>query len=524
MISRRLAVAAAIAVAGAGAAAAVVEASGMAQRIPAGVRVDGVSVGGLSPEEAAQRVEAYARGAAARPIVLQGPEHTITTTGADLRARARVSEALGAASAGRVGLIRRWLGRGESRDLVLRYDVPAASVETLAQQLGAAAAVDAAVTVDAAGVHVREAEEGRIVNATVLARRLSTLPHRVSVPTLASAPRITTSEAQTAATRARRLSDDPRELLIGSESVTLASRDLRALLLITRAEDGFRIEFDPVGLRQLLPPASAPRDAALAIEGERVRVVPARPGLTVDPEATAVALADSSQRTVRAAVAVVQPRITTSELAALGIREQISTFTTFYSPGQPRVVNIERACSVIDGTILRPGATFSMNEALGERTIAKGYVPAPQIAAGNSFVDSVGGGISQVATMLYNGAFFAGLELVEHQPHSLYIDRYPLGREATISWGGPELIFRNDWPAAVLIDLNASETSITVRFFSSRLGRRVDTETFTPYGHGGGGFSVDYTRRVYRGDRLLRNERYRVRYGVAAGARSPGGR
>ena len=167
-----------------------------------------------------------------------------------------------------------------------------------------------------------------------------------------------------------------------------------------------------------------------------------------------------------------------------------------------------------DGTILRPGETFSMNAVLGERTLAKGYVPAPQIS-GNSFSDSIGGGISQVATMLYNGAFFAGMELIEHHPHSLYIDRYPLGREATISWGGPELIFRNDWPAAVLIDLEASESAITIQFFSSRLGRRVVTETLPPFGHGGGGFTVEYTRRVYRGNSLVRNELYRVRYGIA---------
>jgi hypothetical protein len=514
VISRRLAVTAAIVVAAAGAATAVVEASGMAERIPAGVRVDGVPVGGLSPTEAAQRVEAYARQAAVRRIVVQGPERTVTTSGTELRARARVSEALDAARAGRVGPIRHWFGRGESRKLVLRYDMPPASVETLAQRLGVAAPVDAAVTVDAADVHVREAQAGRIVNARALALRLSTLPRRVIVPTLASAPRITTSEAVTAASRARRLTDHPRELLIGSDSHTLAPRDLRSLLLITRAEDGFRIEFDADRLRRLLPPASEPRDAALAIEGERVRIVPARPGLTVDPEATSVALADSSQRTVQAAVAVVPPRVTTSELAVLGIREQISTFTTFYPPGQPRVINIKRASSVIDGTILRPGATFSMNQVLGERTVEKGYVAAPQIV-GSSFADSVGGGISQVATMLYNGAFFAGLELIEHQPHSLYIERYPLGREATISWGGPELIFRNDWPAAVLIKLEAGMDSITVRFFSSKLERRVETETHTPFGHGGGGFTVDYTRHVYKGSTLIRDERYRVRYGVA---------
>ena len=395
---------------------------------------------------------------------------------------------------------------------MLRYDVPAASVESLAQRLAAAAAVDAAVTLDTAGVHVREAQQGRVVDTTALASQLSTLPRRLVVPTLPSSPRIGTSEAQSAARRARRLSDNPRTLLIGSDSHMLTPRNLRALLLITRAEDGFRIEFDPVKLRRLLPRASAPRDAELAIEGERVRVVPARPGLSVDPEATAVALADSSQRTVRAAVAVVPPGVTTGELTALGIREQISTFTTSYPPGQPRVVNIKRASSVIDGTILRPGATFSMNQILGERTLEKGYVAAPQIVGG-SFAASVGGGISQVATMLYNGAFFAGLELVEHLPHSLYIDRYPLGREATISWGGPELIFRNDWPAAVLIKLDARTDSITVRFFSSRLERRVQTETLPPFGHGGGGYTVDYTRRVSKGIMLIKDKRFRVLYG-----------
>ena len=215
-----------------------------------------------------------------------------------------------------------------------------------------------------------------------------------------------------------------------------------------------------------------------------------------------------------AAGSTAAPSVTTAQLTALGIRERVSQFTTYYPAGQPRVVNIQRASSVIDGTILRAGETFSMNEALGERTIEKGYVAAPQIS-GNGFSDSVGGGISQVATMLYNGAFFAGLQLVEHQPHSLYIDRYPLGREATISWGGPELIFRNDWPAAVLIKLDTTDTSIAVRFFSSPLGRRVETETSAPYGHGGGGFTVEYTRRVYEGERLRRNERYVVRYGTA---------
>ena len=121
-----------------------------------------------------------------------------------------------------------------------------------------------------------------------------------------------------------------------------------------------------------------------------------------------------------------------------------------------------------------------MNEALGERTEAAGFVPAPTIFDGR-LVDSVGGGISQVATTLYNAAFFGGLELVAHTPHSLFIDRYPVGREATISWGGPELIFRNDWPAALLMKVAASDTAIAVTFYSSLLNRRVETTTSEPF-------------------------------------------
>ena len=213
----------------------------------------------------------------------------------------------------------------------------------------------------------------------------------------------------------------------------------------------------------------------------------------------------------------------------------VARFTTRYEPGQPRVTNIRRAAELLDGTVLRPGAVFSLNGALGERTTAKGFVPAPSISGGR-IVDSVGGGISQVATALYNAAFFAGLDLVAHTPHSFYIDRYPMGREATVSWGGPELIFRNDWNAPLRLRLNASERALTVRFYSARLGRRVETSTGEPYDvrppttvvvmnpnvspgaevvvqeAGEPGFTIEYTRRIYKGAKLIRHERFRTRY------------
>jgi vancomycin resistance protein YoaR len=213
----------------------------------------------------------------------------------------------------------------------------------------------------------------------------------------------------------------------------------------------------------------------------------------------------------------------------------VGSFTTPFPCCQPRVTNIRRAAQLLDGTVLPPHGRFSLNGALGERTIAKGFVPAPSISGGE-LVDSVGGGISQVSTTLYNAAFFSGLKLVAHTPHSFYISRYPPGREATISWGGPELIFVNDWPAPLRFRISVADTSITVRFYSQQLGRRVVSWSGKPHDYvqpttvlihnpglplgarrivqdyGPAGFTVEYGRRVYRNGVLRSNETWTTHY------------
>lgn len=492
-------------------------------RVREGAAIAGVAVGGMSAAEAEELVSARARQLATRSVVVVGPQGSLRTSGVTLRARPRVAAAIAVAGVQRFGWARDLLGSGRPRQVPLSWALDGGGVRRLARRLVRTVRPSpAAVVVDAGGVRVREGRVGYVVDVAALRTQLESLPALVRAPTIRIEPHVTAAEARATAQWVERLTGARRTVRLGTDATTLEPETLRALVRVRQSGGSLSVTFDEAGLAKLLPPSASPRDAEFRFRGAKVEIVPAVEGRALDVAATADRLADSDAATVEAAAQLVRPDVTTAELASLGIRDRVSEFTTEYQPGQPRVVNIRRAAAVIDGTIVRPGATFSMNEALGERTLAKGYVPAPQIA-GNSFVDSVGGGISQVATMLYNGAFFAGLELIEHQPHSLYIDRYPLGREATVSWGGPELIFRNDWAASVLIKLEATETSITVRFFSSRLARRVETETSVPYGHGGGSFAVDYTRRVYRGSRLARDERFRVRYGVAPGSGAPGG-
>ncbi len=200
-----------------------------------------------------------------------------------------------------------------------------------------------------------------------------------------------------------------------------------------------------------------------------------------------------------------------------------------------RVTNIHRAADILDRTVIPPGGRFSLNEALGQRTPERGFVEAPQIFGGK-LEDAVGGGVSQISTTMYNAAFFGGMRIDQHQPHQFYISRYPMGREATVSWGGPEMIWTNDWPAGVLIRMAYTDTSVTVRLYSSKLRRRVETKTLEPCCYvqprtfesvnaslapgttsvvqaaGPAGFTVEYTRKVYVGARLKRNERYKWRY------------
>ena len=114
----------------------------------------------------------------------------------------------------------------------------------------------------------------------------------------------------------------------------------------------------------------------------------------------------------------------------------MSSFTTHHPAGQPRVKNIHRIADLLQNTVILPGERFSLNEKVGPRTKAGGFVKAPVIYEGE-FTEDIGGGVSQFATTFFNAAFFGGYELVTHKAHTYYISRYPQGREATVPSPSP---------------------------------------------------------------------------------------
>lgn len=514
-------------------------------KLPRGATIDGVAVGGMSGGDARQAVLRAAASRVRRPIDLRGPDGNATTRGADVRAVPLVDEALQTADdRGVIGRVLARLGLRDGPDVELAYriaPVPAAELANRLDRRFGEPWRDARVVVEDEAIRVVEARAGSGIDRRAFRRALRALPASISLAIVPVRPVVSTAEAEVAATRIGRLLDGPRRVRYEDRESTLTPRRLRALVRTERADGTLELSLDPKGLHASLRPRLgrfevAPRDATFWVGTNRAHVVPSRRGHTLDLERISRSLVTNLESTTHLArFARTEPELTTEEAEALDIRERISEFTTYYSCCQPRVTNIQRAAELLDGTILRPDKTFSLNEALGKRTVEKGFVSAPQIFNAR-LEEAVGGGISQVATTLYNAAFFAGIALVAHQAHQFYISRYPMGREATVSWGGPELVFRNNWPAAILIKVRASSSSISVRFYSRRLGRRVETTTGEPYAYvaprsirtrnsslppgtvqtiqsaGESGFSVQYTRKVYKGTDLVKDERYTVRY------------
>ncbi len=219
------------------------------------------------------------------------------------------------------------------------------------------------------------------------------------------------------------------------------------------------------------------QDASFRVSAGTVTIVPSQDGVGPDIESLAKeltrVLSGDDNRSVELRTRRVEPEITTDDAKAMGIKERLSTYTTTYvSSNKPRVNNIHTLAAALDGTLIPPGGVFSFNETIGPRTAAKGYQEAPAIVNGK-LVPQLGGGICQVGTTIFNAVFESGLPVVERKNHSFYISHYPKGRDATVSWGGPDFKFKNDTEQWVLVATGVSSSSLTISIYGTDPGYDV---------------------------------------------------
>ena len=511
--------------------------AGAQDKTPRGTTVAGVEVGGLTltaaagalREGLAERVEA--------PITIEVDGEEQAATPAELGLGVDYVASVRQAGTGRswdpVWLWDYYTG-GEDLDPVVTVAEMTMSdyLAGLAESAGRPAR-DGKVTFQGTRVRTVKPRDGRAIDPeqareAIVAAYLAEDP-TASLDLVATLPDIDEADVRSAVEEfANPAMSAPVTLAFGDSRVRLLPRDFVAALSLRPSNGELVPHIDQNKLLRLVDDqvasdGGAPVDATVVLDGGRPRVVPAKPGVRFVPaEVTAAFTAALTQpegeREGKVTSEVRQPDFSTADARALKIVEEVSTFTTYFPYAEYRNVNIGRAMELINGTVLKPGETFSLNQTVGERTAENGFVKGFIIEDG-IFKEDFGGGVSQSATTTFNAAFFAGLEDVEHKPHSFYIDRYPVGREATVAWPTVDLKFKNNTPYGILIEASitpsssAAQGSATVTMWSTKYWeitssvsdrynftepetRRLDTEDCYP-NEGYGGFDVDVTRHFH---------------------------
>ncbi|MGA5064316.1 VanW family protein [Streptomyces exfoliatus] len=460
--------------------------------ISAGTRVAGVDIGGMSRAQAEARLAAEAPAAWSAPIPVKVGDRATTVEPASAGLTvdlAKTADLAADPSRDPFTVIGRLFSSGE-REIrpVFAYDADKAQ----AAVAGLAKKNDRAVREGSVAFREGKAVATRSVTGQKLdtGRAVETL--RAAYPATGSAPvvlPVTMTEPKLPAAEVDRFLDSyaepavsgPVTLTAGSERLRIAPATLGDHLTV-KAENG-RLDAaldaeallrDPDVARPIASLTGAPVEASLGVRDGRVVVESeGRPG----HEVTAKALGDAvrplltrtgeAARTAPVATTVTQPELTADSLARLGITEQMSTFTVDFPSAPYRTTNIGRAAELINGSLVQPGEVWSFNRTVGERTPDNGFVDGTMILDGQ-YRSAPGGGVSAMATTVFNAMFFAGVKPVEYGAHSFYIERYPAGREATVAWGSLDLKFRNDSGKPIYIKASATDSSVTVSFLGTK--------------------------------------------------------
>ncbi|MEU3200653.1 VanW family protein [Streptomyces sp. NPDC006996] len=521
--------------------------------IEAGTTVRGVDIGGLSREEAALRLERRLPGTGPAKLAVRvgDREGTVDTRQAglthDIEATLDRASSTGADPVSVIGGLFR---SGGDIEPVVRADgdkTRAALVKlskTLDQKVR-----DGAVSFTDGRVEQITPRTGYALDVDAAVETLRTtfrsgaVDPVTALPAREDEPKVTAEEVRRAVREfARPAMSAPVTLSAAGERFTLTPAVLGKYLTL-RPDGAGRLtpKLDSAGLRTAPAVAgtldklpTTPRNAQLRADGDKVAVATeARAAVKVTDKALGKAVLpllteSGAARTGEVETRRTQPEITRENASRLGLTEKMSSFTVEFEPAAYRTTNVGRAVDLINGSVVMPDETWSFNRTVGERTRANGFVDGVMIFD-DKYTKAPGGGVSAVATTVFNAMFFAGVKPVEYGAHSFYIERYPEGREATVAWGSLDLRFTNDSGKAMYIQAESTDTSVTITFLGTKKydeitsakgprtnlqqpAEKVSTDEQcvpqTPLE----GFDVTVERVFRDGGREVRREPFRTRY------------
>lgn len=461
--------------------------------VRAGTTVNGVNIGGLSREEAIATLEDSVGKVAAKPIKVKAGEQQLQVdpmeAGLSFDAAATVEQASGR-TLNPFTMIGSLAGT-HALDPVIAVD--SAKLNSQVAQLADTVdvpAIEPTITVTRRGTKVQEGKPGLALDQPAMAEQLTgafMLPRKpLAAPIVTAEPNISKAAVQEAVDVARTAVSAPVQVDAAGTIASIRPGAIAQALNFTAEGDRFVPTLDGAVLHQAIGTQlsgveTKGRNATFKIVKGKPVVVPSVVGNGVsDEELSSKVLTvignPEPDRTVAVTMGVREPELTTAQAETLGVTERISTFTQKFPYAAYRVQNIGQAAERVNGTLLLPGETFSLNDTIKERTEKNGYTVGFLIGPGGVFAEDLGGGVSASATTVWTGAFFAGMEPKEVKAHSIYISRYQAGLEATVGWGLFDMSFTNTSPYGVFITTKMTNTSMTVSFWSTKVYDEIKAE------------------------------------------------
>ncbi len=473
-------------------------------KVHAGVTVSGVQLGGLTPQEAKTALDLRVEEAQRNQITLASGDKKWTLAPKDVGTKvdttATVRAALDASRKSNffADRFRGFLMYFKDTEIPLQGTVDGAKMDQTIADVAQAVdvpPVNAGLVFDLPKIKVVKGQKGRVVDEHTLGSQLESLlltlrAGELPVPMMVKGPAVQADDYDQALRQATTMTGSPVTITIGNDSWTLTPEQIIAYMdFASKTQDGVSILVPYLSAAKMGPflddlataGARDPVNASFKGDGQKAWVVASVAGSKLDRDKTVESLnaaaLDADNRDVQAAMTIVEPNLTTDEAKAMGINVKLAGFQTEWEGTPDRQTNVRITTQYASNVILAPGEVYDFDKQIGPRTEKRGYKLAPGIVAPNQLEDVLGGGICQVSTTLFNAAFFAGLEIVERHNHSIFVDHYPLGRDATVTAGGKNMRFRNDTTHYILI--RGASDGIKTKFviYGTKDGRSVDSET-----------------------------------------------
>ncbi len=474
-----------------------------AGKVHPGVKILGIDFGGKTRPQAVKMLEEMVETSDGRPLVVYLEERSWSPLPPELGRTVDVVGTVDDAMAmGRTGgvfasLVSRVRLHLTPAYVEMRVEVDPvprdAFVAQVAQQVDKPP-VNAALEFHDGQVLVVDHQEGLVVDQAALVEALDEklrdlAAGEVEVPMVVAVPDIQAVDTAEAVERARIMISGEVKLRSGDKTWPMSVGQIEASMDYRTEGQGSSAKLvpfiSPEKMGTVVSPVAeavktAPKDATWETDGEKATLIPAVPGKEMDIVGTAQAVDAAAQsRTNRVADVIlsdVQAERTTEKAQEMGIKDKLGEFSIGAYGSSNRRDNLRRATELINGTLVAPGDEFSFNRVVGKRTADNGFNTAPVIMPDGRLEDALGGGVCQVATTLFNAAFFAGLKIAERSNHMLYIDHYPMGRDAAVDYGSQDMRFVNDTGKWLLIK-GAVGDSVKFVIYGTSEGRKVTYTT-----------------------------------------------